>query len=158
MNTIRSTKSTKTKGQCGRTRIAGCLTITISIVLAAPTLFPQTAGFHDAPPSASQTKNPLAHQADAVKTGAAIFEKKCSLCHGPNGEGKSGVPSLARTSVQSASDGAIFWFITKGDIPAGMPSWSSLTEKERWQVVSYVKSLGRVKPNALVRRETEVGP
>jgi glucose/arabinose dehydrogenase len=43
--------------------------------------------------------------------------------------------------VQSASDGEIFWFITKGDLANGMPSWQQLPATERWQIISYVKSL-----------------
>ena len=36
--------------------------------------------------------------------------------------------------------GEIFWYITKGDINNGMPSWATLP-RQRWQIVSYVKSL-----------------
>ena len=37
---------------------------------------------------------------------------------------------------------AIFWLLKNGFLRRGMPSWSSLPEPTRWQVVTYVKSLG----------------
>jgi glucose/arabinose dehydrogenase len=36
----------------------------------------------------------------------------------------------------------VFWYVTRGDINNGMPSWAKLSEEQRWQVVAYVKSLG----------------
>ena len=56
------------------------------------------------------------------------------------------MPSLSRAAVQSAPDGEVFWFITKGSVDNGMPSWASLSEQKRWQIVSYIKSLKNAKP------------
>jgi glucose/arabinose dehydrogenase len=53
---------------------------------------------------------------------------------------------LAKGPTQSASDGAIFWFVTQGDPNNGMPSWSSLSEPQRWQLVTYLKALGGANP------------
>jgi glucose/arabinose dehydrogenase len=44
--------------------------------------------------------------------------------------------------VQNAPDGEVFWFITRGSISGAMPSWASLPEQQRWQLVTYVKTLG----------------
>jgi glucose/arabinose dehydrogenase len=44
--------------------------------------------------------------------------------------------------AQTASDGEVFWYVTRGDINNGMPSWAKLSEEQRWQVVAYIKSLG----------------
>jgi len=52
------------------------------------------------------------------------------------------MPAVAEGPTQSAPDGAVFWFITNGAPDKGMPSWSSLSERQRWQLVSYLKSLG----------------
>ncbi|MGB8837676.1 MAG: c-type cytochrome, partial [Candidatus Acidiferrales bacterium] len=70
-----------------------------------------------------------------------LYTKNCSKCHGENGEGMGNVPGLAHGPTQSASDGEVFWFITKGDLNNGMPSWASLPERDRWAIVTYVKSL-----------------
>jgi hypothetical protein len=39
------------------------------------------------------------------------------------------------------SDGDIEWFLRQGDIGQGMPSWSSLPQHQRWQLVVYLKSI-----------------
>ena len=35
----------------------------------------------------------------------------------------------------------MFWFITRGDKENGMPAWASLPAKQRWQIVTYLKSM-----------------
>jgi glucose/arabinose dehydrogenase len=110
------------------------------LLLVFPSLA-QNPGFHQAPATASQMKNPLAGEAQAARAGGELFARSCANCHGPKGEGTGNVPSLAQGPVQSASDGAVFWYITKGDINNGMPSWSSLSEQQRWQLVTFLKTL-----------------
>ena len=51
-------------------------------------------------------------------------------------------PSLRVTEVQTASPGALFYILTNGVVRKGMPVWSKLPEPQRWQLVSYLKSLG----------------
>lgn len=51
------------------------------------------------------------------------------------------MPAVSQGPTQSASDGEVFWFITTGAVDKGMPSWSALPERQRWQIVSYLKSL-----------------
>jgi len=36
----------------------------------------------------------------------------------------------------------LFWLLTNGVVRRGMPVWSKLPEPQRWQLVSYIKSLG----------------
>ena len=43
--------------------------------------------------------------------------------------------------VQQASPGTLFWILTNGVVRRGMPVWSKLPEPQRWQIVSYLKSL-----------------
>jgi len=50
-------------------------------------------------------------------------------------------PSLRSERIHMASDGDIEWFLRQGDLGHGMPSWSSLPEAQRWQVVAYLKSI-----------------
>jgi glucose/arabinose dehydrogenase/mono/diheme cytochrome c family protein len=99
--------------------------------------------FHDAPASARQMKNPYAGNAAAVTAGGELFAKRCASCHGKTGTGSGNVPSLVDDPTKSASAGEIFWFITTGSVDNGMPSWASLPEKDRWQIVTFVKSLGK---------------
>src|ERR1044071_8751155 len=101
----------------------------------------QTSSFHSAPSSAQAQKNPYASQPDTIAAGKKIYGRTCAACHGNSGEGTGNVPPLVNGPAQRASEGEVFWYITRGDISNGMPSWASLPEKDRWQLVSYVKSL-----------------
>jgi mono/diheme cytochrome c family protein len=86
--------------------------------------------------------NPYVGKADAIAAGSRLFGEYCSKCHGHNALGNGKRPSLRTPEVQSASDGELFWILKNGFLRHGMPSWSSLPDASRWQLVTYVKSLG----------------
>jgi mono/diheme cytochrome c family protein len=86
--------------------------------------------------------NPLVKDKEAVPAGKVLFEEHCEECHGENALGTKKAPSLRTQEVQSAPPGAIFWILTNGVVRKGMPVWSKLPEPQRWQLVSYVQSLG----------------
>ena len=113
----------------------------IMAVLASGTPKAQGQGFHGAPVSAKAMKNPYAGQRAAIRAGRVFYGRNCGACHGSKGQGTGNIPALAKGPAQSASDGEIFWFITRGNISNGMPAWKSLPEKQRWQIIAYVKSL-----------------
>src|SRR5262249_26237494 len=94
------------------------------------------------PDSDRQRSNPYTGNADAVAAGARIFEDHCAKCHGSDGLGRRKKPSLRTDRVQHATDGELFWLLRNGSLGKGMPSWSALPEPMRWQVITYVKSLG----------------
>jgi mono/diheme cytochrome c family protein len=89
--------------------------------------------------------NPLASDPGAARAGAKIFAEHCAPCHGENAEGKiQGKhyrPNLHSNRVKQATAGDLFWIITNGSLKNGMPSWSRFPEPERWQLVTYLKSL-----------------
>jgi mono/diheme cytochrome c family protein len=87
--------------------------------------------------------NPLASDPDAVAGGAKLYKQHCSRCHGPDGQGVGGKPSLRSERVQGATPGELEWLLRNGSLKNGMPSWSGTPEPQRWQVVAYVKSLGK---------------
>jgi mono/diheme cytochrome c family protein len=71
-----------------------------------------------------------------------LYRDHCLQCHKPNGTGDGRKrPSLRSARLQSASDGDIEWFLRQGDLGHGMPSWSSLPETQRWQLVAYLRSI-----------------
>ena len=117
------------------------------LALAAVVLFPslkaQDAKFHNAPDSAKGLKNP--YQGQVPADAKVLYQARCAVCHGETGEGTGNIPSLMQGRAQSAADGEVFWYISKGDINNGMPSWQALPEEERWKIVSYVKALGSAK-------------
>jgi glucose/arabinose dehydrogenase/mono/diheme cytochrome c family protein len=114
----------------------------VIFVSAALLLAADDTKFHNAPDSAQQMKNPYEGQQAAIAAGTQLYARNCLSCHGRSGEGTGNVPSLVDGKLETTTPGEVFWFITKGDKDNGMPSWAQLPEKQRWQIVSYVKSLG----------------
>ncbi len=92
----------------------------------------------------------LSSPAADVQAGQAIYTAKCQSCHGEDGHGDgpaaaslnrklpdwSGDPSLlAQRSAQE------LWQVTSQGAAPAMPAFADqLSETERWQVVSYVRS------------------
>ena len=103
-------------------------------------LVAQEVPFHQAPASAHAEKNPLAGQTATAEAGRRLYAANCAACHGERGEGQGNIPALATGAAQQASDGDLFWFVTRGDVNNGMPGWNQLPETQRWQIVAYLKS------------------
>jgi mono/diheme cytochrome c family protein len=96
-----------------------------------------------APKKAAARPNPLATDPEAQAAGAKLFAQHCAECHGETAEGGKKGPSLRASEVKQATPGASFWDHTKGVVRRGMPVWSKLPDAQRWQLVSYIQSLGR---------------
>lgn len=116
--------------------------VLFSIVFSVAALFAVDKNFHDAPDSAKDLKNPYTGQAPAVQAGKALYARNCLACHGRSGQGTGNVPSLVDGKMEGVPQGEVFWFITKGDKENGMPSWAFLPEKDRWEIVSFVETMG----------------
>jgi mono/diheme cytochrome c family protein len=95
------------------------------------------------PEDARARANPLANDADAVAAGRKLYERHCASCHGASGENGRKGPGLRGTEIQQATAGELFWVITNGNVRAGMPVWSKLPEAQRWQITTYLESLGQ---------------
>jgi len=116
---------------------------------AAPQYDPAIyAELQKAPEKARKRTNPLQNDPEAVAAGAILFEQHCAECHGDAGQGGRKGPNLRVAEVQNALPGAIFWVLTNGVVRKGMPVWSKLPAPQRWQLVSYLRSLGRPGPPA----------
>jgi mono/diheme cytochrome c family protein len=97
------------------------------------------AELEKAPRKARIRRNPI--DRDAVAAGSKLFALHCAECHGETAEGSRKAPSLLADPVQHATPGTLFWILTNGVVRRGMPVWSKLPEPQRWQIVSYLKSL-----------------
>ena len=117
----------------------------ISIFLSSA-VHAQETTFHNAPASAKERKNPYAGQRTASEK--SLYHLRCARCHGEDAEGSGNIPALATGKAQSASDGELFWYITKGDVNNGMPSWATLPRGQRWQIIAYLRVLGGSKPGS----------
>jgi len=97
-----------------------------------------------APAKAAARLNPMEHDPDAIAAGAKLYGLHCAECHGQTGLGGQGSkkgPSLRADEVQQSSPGTLFWVLSNGVVRRGMPVWSKLPEPQRWQLVSFIKSL-----------------
>jgi glucose/arabinose dehydrogenase/mono/diheme cytochrome c family protein len=106
----------------------------------AITMAQDSSSFHNAPASVKKTKSPVEGSPQSAAIGGQVYATNCAACHGPQGQGTGNVPALKTGPAQSATEGELFWFVTKGDEQNGMPSWASLSAARRWQVVAYLKS------------------
>ena len=110
-----------------------------ALVTALPVISAQSSGFHSAPASSAQMKNPYSGEAQAAG-GKKLYAQNCAQCHGNNLQGIGPAPTLISQNVKHAAPGEIFWFITNGDLNKGMPSWSQLPKQQRWQIVTFLES------------------
>src|SRR2546428_5690091 len=95
-----------------------------------------------------------------VQAGKVIFERRCKVCHGEEGNGDGpaatylkprprdftrGLFKIRTTpSGKLPADEDLFKVISEGMIGTVMPAWeTNLSEKERWQVISYVKTFAK---------------
>ncbi len=83
-----------------------------------------------------------------VARGRTLFEAQCAYCHGAEGDGGRGA-NLARAALRRApTDEALFRVVNRGIPGTGMPG-NAMSARETWQVVAFVRSLGRVKREPL---------
>lgn len=92
-------------------------------------------------PAKAAARHNLEADPEAVAAGGKLFAQHCAECHGETANGGKKAPSLRAGEVQQAAPGALFWLLTNGVVRRGMPVWSKLPEPQRWQLVSYIKSL-----------------
>jgi mono/diheme cytochrome c family protein len=112
--------------------------LSVSLVVAAAS----SSRRQQVPENDQSRPNPLAGTPQTVAAGALVYRDHCLQCHRTNAEGDGHKrPSLRSDRIRSASDGDIEWFLRQGDLGHGMPSWSSLPEAQRWQVISWLRSI-----------------
>ena len=117
----------------------------MSIVLSAGVLLGAADGswLRRVPDSARGRTNPLPDQQAAAQAGLHLYANACSKCHGDNAQGRGSRPPLVSDRVARATDGELAWLLRNGNPWRGMPSWSSMPDAERWQLVAYLRSINR---------------
>jgi mono/diheme cytochrome c family protein len=114
--------------------IVGCLTLIATAAIEGSWL-PKV-------PEKDRTRaNPYENDGQAVLVGQKLFQQHCASCHGATAEGKGKRPNLHSDTIRSAKPGELQWLLTNGYLAKGMPSWSRLPEQQRWQLVTYLKTL-----------------
>ncbi len=99
------------------------------------------SGLANVPASAAAKVNPYEGNADALKAGRKLVLRYCAECHGKDLDGQGKAPALNSRRVEQAAPGDIFWFVTNGNLRTGMPPWARLPDQQRWQIVTYLKSV-----------------
>ncbi|HTS51094.1 MAG TPA: c-type cytochrome [Bryobacteraceae bacterium] len=94
-----------------------------------------------APAKFANRTNPYEGSETASMAGAKLFARECAACHGANGEGLEKAPSLRRPEVSNATPGALFWVLENGSLRNGMPSFAHLPAPQRWQIVTFLRTL-----------------
>jgi cytochrome c oxidase cbb3-type subunit 3 len=105
-------------------------------------------------PEAAKIKNPVAATPDSIAGGKQVYQRFCRSCHGINAEGGSGsdisppAPDLTDADWKlGSSDGEIFSVIKNGVPPdLSMEPWGDrIKEGDIWNVVNYLRSIGKPK-------------
>ncbi len=99
---------------------------------------------------AQKLKNTEPSNAESIEAGKKLYQRFCASCHGPQGKGDGslalagGTPSdlTDDTWDYGSTDGEIFVAIRDG-VSADMLAYKEkLNEKQIWQVVNYIRSIG----------------
>ncbi len=85
--------------------------------------------------------NPFAGQERALMAGRKLYRRECAGCHGEQAQGRGSAPPLKQPEIRYAAPAALEWILRNGSLHRGMPSFAHLPEPQRWQIVTYLKSL-----------------
>ena len=124
--------------------VAACAAIWL---MAQPLTLAQQRGGN---PEAAQIQNPIAATAESLAAGKRSYTQLCESCHGPSGHGDGTAAGADQPSDLSddvwdfgSSDGEIFTVVRDGVSGKDMrPFAKRLSEREIWDVVNFVRTLG----------------
>ncbi len=141
---------------CARPPSACCLRF---LLLVGALLLPGLAGAQDYAAKGFKIgpTSPRESSDEERAAGKALYEDRCSQCHGEEGDGRGlmadlldprprdftrGVYKIRRTiQGELPTDEDIFQIVSKGMPGTSMPAWQGvLTDEQIWQVVSYIES------------------
>jgi mono/diheme cytochrome c family protein len=87
-------------------------------------------------------KNPVEMTQQSIAEGARLYKKHCIACHGESGKGGIGPDLTGPVRIHGNTDGEMFHVITAGVAGTAMKGFKKeLTNKMRWHLVNYIKSL-----------------
>lgn len=117
------------------------------LVAGGQELHPVTPHRH---PEAQKLKNPVPSDAASIEEGRKLYLRHCASCHGPSGKGDGSMALAGGTPANltdeswdhGSSDGEIYVVIRDGTTSDMEPYKDRLTEKQMWQLVNYIRSLG----------------
>jgi mono/diheme cytochrome c family protein len=101
-------------------------------------------------PEAQKIKNPEPKTDETIDAGKKLYQRHCASCHGPNGKGDGGMALAGGTPSDltdetwdyGSTDGEIFVVIRDGVSSDMLAYKDKLNEKQIWQIVHYLRSIG----------------
>lgn len=116
----------------------------------------------EVPPPYAGLKNPFPWGDSATQqTGKGIYQQSCLGCHGVKGNNiaKFDFSTAAFSNNLEEKPDFYFWILSEGRLDKGMPPYkSSLSEEKRWQVLTYLWSLGTGAPVTTTPPPTQPPP
>lgn len=108
--------------------------------------------------SFSTIPNPIPPTQESVDRGWKYFQTNCAACHGNEGASSTlalsfgiAAPSLVQPVTVARTDGYIFGMIRNGR--NNMPTMNRIDERDRWNVINYLRGLqGKLPPNIVIRK------
>jgi putative heme-binding domain-containing protein len=102
--------------------------------------------------------NPFAGNADAIKSGTALFNSRCADCHGMDARGVRAL-DLTQVWATGRTDDGLFKTLRNGvpgtEMPAFVPPRN--TDQEAWQILAYLKTLAATASSDPPRGNAENG-
>lgn len=101
--------------------------------------------------AAKKLKNPFPTDQESIEAGRRLYQRFCASCHGQGAKGDGGLALSGGTPSDltdetwdfGSSDGEIFVAIRDGVSSDMLAYKEKLTEKQIWQVVNFIRSLGK---------------
>jgi mono/diheme cytochrome c family protein len=118
------------------------------------------AAYSAIPAEAAKQPNPVKSSPESINRAKKWWGMDCAMCHGKDGDGKGDIAKDMKlqmsdftdpATLKNRTDGELFYIIKNGDqnMP---PEGDRVKLEENWDLVNYVRSLAKKKP------ETEPKP
>ncbi|MDP2743987.1 MAG: c-type cytochrome [Dehalococcoidia bacterium] len=127
------------------TRLGSLLGVLAAVLLLTAFAVAVLAQSAEVPPPYAGLKNPFPWDDTSAQAAGKQEYQRCAFCHGATGNNISS----AKFSTAAYSRGLqerpdyYFWVVSEGRMDKGMPPFkSSLSNEQRWQLLTYIWSLG----------------
>lgn len=99
---------------------------------------------------AQKLRNPEPANDESVEAGKKLYQRHCASCHGPQGKGDGSLALAGGTPSDltddewdyGSTDGEIFVAIRDGVSTDMLAYKDKLSDKQMWQIVHYLRSIG----------------
>ena len=116
----------------------------------------KTPSYAAIPAEAAKQPNPVKPSPESIARAKKWWGLDCAMCHGKDGDGKGEVAKDMKLQIvdftvpaalKDRTDGELFYIIKNGhqDMP---PEGQRVKTEENWDLVNYVRSLAKKKPEA----------